>query len=350
MKCKLHSLAWVAFTAGMLAILGSGCSGTPEQSESPDPPKPKTVQIEKTVEVEKTIKVKSKPEPEPNSEQTAEPTTDEDQREPDEMTCEIGQECDLGESSVTVTNAEQADSISSFGETLEGDYVIVEFDYTYGGNTPVDLDEPPFQLSDGDGNTYSLDFDATDSYGIEEDRSLIYETVQPGVTAPGTAVFEVSPSASDFTLFVVDLVSPQANEAAMIPLPDSAQASSSSVQDSKTSSVDSALDSFVSSYYEAVGRKDWSGTYSMLDPQSQSVFTEDEWIQKQTARDANTSTSTLTSSVVNDVSGQEPELLANVTLAYDNGSQETLDVPIRLEDAEYKRYLTDDDIAYLETL
>lgn len=88
----------------------------------------------------------------------------------------------------------------------------------------------------------------------------------------------------------------------------------------------------------------------MLDPQSQSVFSEDEWVQKQTARDASTSTSTLTSSVVNSVSGQEPELLANVTLAYDDGSEESLDVPIRLEDGEYKRYLTDDDIAYLETL
>ena len=350
MEFKLHSLAWVAFAAGMLAIPGLGCNGTPEQSESADPPKAKTVQVEKTVEVEKTVKVKSKAEPESNSEPTAEPTTDKDQQEPDEMTCEIGQECDLGESSVTVTNAEQADSISSFGETLEGDYFIVEFDYTYGGNTPVDLDEPPFQLSDGDGNTYSLDFEATSSYGIEEDRNLIYETAQPGVTTPGTAIFEVSPNASDFTLFVVDLVSPQANEAAMIPLPDSAQASSSSAQDSKTSSVDSALNSFVSSYYEAVGRKDWSGTYSMLDPQSQSVFSEDEWVQKQTARDASTSTSTLTSSVVNSVSGQEPELLANVTLAYDDGSEESLDVPIRLEDGEYKRYLTDDDIAYLETL
>ncbi len=348
MKCKLHSLAWVAFMAGILAIPGLGCSGTSEQVENADPPKPKTVQVEKTVEVEKTVKVKSKAEP--SSEPTAEPTPDEDQQEPDEMMCQIGQECDLGESRATVTNAEQTESISSFGETFEGDYVIVEFDYTYGGNTPVDLDEPPFQLSDGDDNTYSLDFEATSSYGIEENRNLIYETAQPGVTAPGTAVFEVSPNASDFTLFVVDLVSPQANDAAMIPLPDSAQASSSSAQSSETSSVDSTLDSFVSSYYEAVSRKDWSGTYSMLDAQSRSVFAEDEWIEKQTARDATTSTSTLNSSVVNSVSGEEPELLADVTLVYDDGSEESLGVPIRLEDGEYKRYLTDDDIAYLETL
>jgi hypothetical protein len=39
------------------------------------------------------------------------------------------------------------------------------------------------------------------------------------VPTQGTAIFEVSPDAEDFTLLVVDLISPQSNKAAEIPLP-----------------------------------------------------------------------------------------------------------------------------------
>ena len=135
-----------------------------------------------------------------------------------ELTCTVGQVCDLGVSSVVVTSVQQTPDVSTSGETYEGNFVVVEFDYTYGGNAPVDTEEPPFQLTDQSGNTYSLNFEATSSYGIENDRSLIYTTVQPGVTASGTAIFEVAPEASSFTLLVVDLVSPEANESASISL------------------------------------------------------------------------------------------------------------------------------------
>ncbi len=137
---------------------------------------------------------------------------------PAEITCAVGQVCDLGVSSVVVTGVQQTPAVSTSGETYEGNFVVVEFDYTYGGNTPVDTDEPPFRLTDQSGNTYSLNFKATSSYGIENDRSLIYTTVQPGVKTPGTAIFEVAPEAVSFTLLVVDLVSPEANKPASIPL------------------------------------------------------------------------------------------------------------------------------------
>ena len=82
----------------------------------------------------------------------------------------------------------------------------------------MDVGEPPFPLSDGDGNTYSLHFDSTSSYEIDNDRSLIYETIQPGVPREGAAIFEVAPDAKDFTLLVVDLISPQSNKTAEVPL------------------------------------------------------------------------------------------------------------------------------------
>jgi Domain of unknown function (DUF4352) len=141
-------------------------------------------------------------------------------REQADMQCEIEQECDLGVSSITVTSAKQAQTINtSVGDTFEGNFVIVEFDYTYGGSAPADTGEPPFQVFDGDNNAYSLHFEATSAYGIDHDRTLIFTTVQPGVPTQGTAIFEVSPDAEDFTLLVADLISPQSNKAAEIPLP-----------------------------------------------------------------------------------------------------------------------------------
>ncbi len=159
---------------------------------------------------------------EPSLETTTSPTSQEKQEAPGdapaEVTCAADQVCDLGGSSVTVTSVQQTPTVKALGKTLEGNFVIVEFDYTYGGNAPADVDEPPFRLTDREGNTYSLNFDATSPYGIEKDRHLIYETVQPGVETPGTAIFQVAPEAEGFTLLVVDLVSPQANKSARIPL------------------------------------------------------------------------------------------------------------------------------------
>ena len=81
------------------------------------------------------------------------------------------------------------------GDAFEGNFVVVEFDYTHGGDTPEDTGRLPFQLSDSEGNVYSLAFAATSAYGKDNDRSLIHTTEQPGVTTPGAAVFEVSPEA-----------------------------------------------------------------------------------------------------------------------------------------------------------
>ncbi len=134
----------------------------------------------------------------------------------------------------------------------------------------------------------------------------------------------------------------------------SKQPSSPSAQDTSpeqsTSAVASTVDSFVSSYYEAVGREDWSTTYFMLDSESQAVFTEDEWIQKQIARNTAASPPPLASAAVNSTTQQGTDQTANVTLSYDDGSQEVIDIVIRSEGGEYKRHLTADEIAFLENL
>ncbi len=198
------------FLAGVFVFAAAACGPQEEQAQQ-DEPKTVVETVERTVEVTVEVPVQAGVDNDTAvpGEAPIEPT----------LTCSIDEECDLGNSTLTVTDAQQTQTINTTFDTFEGNFVLVEFDYTYGGNTPADTNEPPFQLSAGNGNVYSLHFDATSSYGITNDRNLIYETVQPGVTAQGTAIFEVSPDAENFTLLVVDLVSPQANRAAEIPLP-----------------------------------------------------------------------------------------------------------------------------------
>lgn len=264
----------------MAVVLAAGCNDTSEQADTPEP-ETVVVTTERTVEAPSTV--------ENTVEETTQPNVDSESSTPTaaEITCEVGQECDLGESSITVTSAEQAQGINAMDETLEGNYVIVEYDYTYGGSTSTDLDEPPFELLDDEGNTYSLNFDATSSYGIENDRSLIYETVQPGVSAPGTAVFEVAPGATDFTLLVADLVAPQANSTAEIPLSESmtiysedggAEAETDPPAEGDELEAEAAQAS--GDYYRAAGLEDWAYTYDHLDSATQNMFTEEEWFQK----------------------------------------------------------------------
>ena len=209
----------VLLAAAFLLTLGAGfvvgVAAERRAGETASAPPPRTVTVEKTVEktVERTLTAPAVPTTTSTATAAAAATQA-------DMQCEIGQQCDLGISSVIVTSAKQSQTINtSVGDTFEGNFVIVEFDYTYGGNAPADTGEPPFQVYDGDNNAYSLHFEATSSYGIDRDRSLIFTTVQPGVPAQGTAIFEVSPEAEDFTLLVADLISPQTNKVAEIPLP-----------------------------------------------------------------------------------------------------------------------------------
>jgi Domain of unknown function (DUF4352) len=202
----------VAFLVTLAAGFVLGVAAERSGEETASAPPPRTVTVEKTVERTLTVQEDTTTATATSTAATA--------REQADMQCEIEQECDLGVSSITVTSAKQDRTINtSVGDTFEGNFVIVEFDYTYGGSAPAETGEPPFQVFDGDNNAYSLHFEATSAYGIDHDRTLIFTTVQPGVPTQGTAIFEVSRDAEDFTLLVADLISPQSNKAAEIPLP-----------------------------------------------------------------------------------------------------------------------------------
>jgi hypothetical protein len=135
------------------------------------------------------------------------------------MSCEIGEECDLGPGTVLVTGAREAKTLTAEYATAEaGNFVVVEYTYTWNGDAPTDLGEIPWTLTDGEGNSYTYDFDVTNNIAVSEDKSTIYEEAQPGVALPGMVIFSVAPDSGDFTLTVTDLGNPQAGEAANINL------------------------------------------------------------------------------------------------------------------------------------
>lgn len=112
------------------------------------------------------------------------------------------------------------------------------------------------------------------------------------------------------------------------------------------------LESFISDYYEAVSREDWSATYSMLDPSNKAEFSEEQWISWQEARVAQNPSPGIESAEIvaygdtNDI---------EVELAYEDGSTST--VPIQFSTVDcgpdygcYARFVTDEEIEYLEGL
>lgn len=116
--------------------------------------------------------------------------------------------------------------------------------------------------------------------------------------------------------------------------------------------VAESVERFVYEYYDAVAAEDWSKTHSMLDSEAQSVFTEEEWVERQEARQsasgAPSSVTDVSVSVPNDYA-RNPTSTATVTLA-DGTSLDIIVADPRNRDAQLDRVLTDEEIGYLQSL
>jgi hypothetical protein len=112
------------------------------------------------------------------------------------------------------------------------------------------------------------------------------------------------------------------------------------------------LQSFVSEYYGAVSREDWSATYSMLDPSNKAEFSEEQWTAWQEARVAEDPSPGIESAEVK-MAGDNYVL--QVELTYDDGSKATVPMQVSAVDCGsnygcYARLVTDEEIEYLEGL
>ena len=130
-----------------------------------------------------------------------------EERRSREPTVGIGQPVRVGEVSWTVTNARQASEISQkgfggFGETKQGNFVIVDFNFTNNSSEAVTLDSASVSLVDSSGNKSEAD---PDTFGyVPPNKDIFLENVNPDVTRQGQVIFTVAPDASGFKLQVGD--------------------------------------------------------------------------------------------------------------------------------------------------
>jgi hypothetical protein len=141
--------------------------------------------------------------------------------------CQMYKPCKFGShtsdktlGSITITNSARQDFIpNETGQGWSGAFVVVEFNYTYGGSVPASTADPTMALQDSDGRLYSYAYDPTSSYAIDTGADLFpYGEIQPGTTKDAVVIFEVSPKASGFTLYAWDPIQPKPSEVARIPL------------------------------------------------------------------------------------------------------------------------------------
>lgn len=137
---------------------------------------------------------------------------------PPTVACEVGDPCDLGEPTLTVTKAQATGFVPTRHGDHEGDYVVVEFEYTYRGTRPATVKPYSWRLEDGRGRSYDHAPEQSLEYASTENRELEAMDMNPGTKRLGAMVFEVAPGAEDFTLIVNDLVLPQASKKAEVDL------------------------------------------------------------------------------------------------------------------------------------
>jgi hypothetical protein len=201
----------VAFLATLAAGFVIGYAVGLRGSETASATSPRTVTVERTVEKTLTAQPTASPTTSPTASASVAPRQA-------EMECQIGRGCDLGTSTVTVTSGRKVGTLTSnLYPPMPGHFVVVDFTYTWEGNAPTDLGEMPWVVRDGQGRSYTYNFDATNEY-TPNNRDLVYAEVMPSIPKHGRVIFQVAPDAQDFTLIIVDLAKPQGSEAAEVEL------------------------------------------------------------------------------------------------------------------------------------
>ncbi len=126
--------------------------------------------------------------------------------------------------------------------------------------------------------------------------------------------------------------------------------------DTDMASQDSGSQGFAYDYYKAVEDQDWDATYSMLDSESQSLYTKEEWTALQAQRvylDGGSPPLESADLTLLD-GGDATRYAAEATLFYTDGSSDTIPIEVTAELTDgaylYKRHLSESDIEYLDSL
>lgn len=107
---------------------------------------------------------------------------------------------------------------------------------------------------------------------------------------------------------------------------------------------------FVSEYYGYAGWDLWGVTYTLLDDEAKSEFTESDWSLAQGARAGQNPTPPVASAEITASETLGESIVADVLITYEDGTQEEISgftMSINPADGTIQRSLTDEDVAYL---
>jgi hypothetical protein len=110
----------------------------------------------------------------------------------------VGDTVQAGNVSWTVTNVQRATELKSFGQTKQGNFILVDITFVNNGDEPVTLDSNSLAILDSQGRTHETDPDAP--LYVPENMDLFLNQVNPGVSQQGRAVFNVAPDAQGLIL------------------------------------------------------------------------------------------------------------------------------------------------------
>lgn len=117
----------------------------------------------------------------------------------DQSAVSIGEPVPVGDVTWTVTDAKKASRLTArFADPAQGNFVIVNFRFTNNDNEAVTLHNNSLALFDSEGNKSEVDSDKFQY--ISDNRRILLESINPGVTKEGQVIFTVSPNSSGFKL------------------------------------------------------------------------------------------------------------------------------------------------------
>lgn len=200
-----------------------------------------------------------------------------------------------------------------------GDSVACEDLYI---ESPANSEYETFALS----QPWPGETESATSYGDDPYLDGLYDDCESGDYGACEDLYMASPVNSEYELFALSQPWDSSEEASEIE----------------------TLQSFVDKYYAYVEAEDWQGTYSMLDEQTQSQFTEDEWISAQAGWEAQNGNAPAASREVVNVYGGAPAYAIDIQIIRTDGQTTTVYKEVSYEDGEYKRHFSDEELASLE--
>lgn len=166
----------MVFLITIVVLIGGGCGGGEDPGSS-------VAGVDKQDEVvqEETTFAKTQPAEEP--------------------VASIGDPVTIGDVQWTVTNAERHDVLVSRLGTEEGDFVVVDLDFSNNSNQDITLATPFIILQDSAGREFEADIESN-FFHVYEEENMFVDHVVPGATKEGKIIFSVEPDASGFKLQV----------------------------------------------------------------------------------------------------------------------------------------------------